>query len=58
MTEHPIGSLVAIQGGDGKVYMGIVSSREARRCVVDLIADDIYRGVTPPCRVSEVNDGR
>lgn len=47
MSKYQIGSLIAIQGGDGKVYMGIVSSNGTASCTVDVIADDIYRGAKP-----------
>lgn len=47
MSKHPVGSLIAIQSGEGKVYMGIVSSSEDESCVVDVIADGVYRGAPP-----------
>lgn len=44
MSKHRIGSLIAIKDDDGKVYMGIVSARTESNFVVDVIADDVYRG--------------
>lgn len=43
MSRHTVGSLIAIQSGEGKVYMGIVSSSEEDSCEVDVIADGVYR---------------
>lgn len=45
-----MGSLIAIQSGDGKVYMGVVSSSEDDSCTVDVIADGVYRGAVPHAR--------
>lgn len=47
MSKHSVGSLIAIQSGDGKVYMGIVSASEGDGCTVDVIADGVYRGAPP-----------
>jgi hypothetical protein len=53
--EYKVGKLIAIQGGDGHVYTGIVTSVEdhdgtndsatavGRWATVDIIADGVYR---------------
>ena len=40
---YEVGKLIAIQGQDGHVYTGIVSSVSEKECTVDILADGVYR---------------
>jgi hypothetical protein len=42
---HRVGELIAIQGQDGQVYTGIVSSTSEQGCTVDVLADGAYRSL-------------